>query len=365
LVWALGVFLALGPNVYLVLGKLPHDAPRWLLPTLVGTILPGAVIAQAGLRLRLTGRRHLTRIAAPPAAEEPFVLYLRAFDQDSDRGRLERPLIPAEIVQPVTFLAPLFLSGKTMEEQLIAVVRGLGRVIAVGRPGESRPPAGAQRLYLAKRDWQRPVREMMSQARLVVLVLDATPGTVWEFNQALKLVEPRRLLLVAPADQQRYETFRGRVAPAQLPDFRAPARMGNEGRRNAISGLIHYSADWTPTFTPLSTFMFYDVLRAAVRLAADPALNQLRAYEETLPLDPIRQVRRGRARILRVVGHLTCLYGFTSAWFGVGIRHWHLTDHRDWSGVVFGVVAFALGLFELYVSRDFRRRSAPLPTTRP
>lgn len=360
--WVTGLVMGLGPQIYLILGRLGSDPPFWKLPVLLWISFGGVLVARAGSAGRVIGRSRLTRAATMPGPDETFVLYLRSFDQDAKRGQLERNRIPAsEMFTPLTFAVPLFFGGKTLEEQVIAVLGKCGRVLALGKPGESLPPPGARRLYLPTDDWQRPVRDLMSRARLVVIFMDPTPGTVWEFNEALKRVAPQRLLLVAPADKERYNRFRARVAPAALPAYRPPVRESNYARRDAVSGLIHYPEAGRPVLTPLATFALWDVLRVGVSTAAAPALKNLSAYEATLPLDPVRAVRRSRSRILRVVGHLTCLYGFTQVWFGIGIRHFHLTGTLHWTDILWGAAAFAVGQLELAIARDFRRRAAPLP----
>ncbi len=186
-------------------------------------------------------------------------------------------------------------------------------------------------MYLPRDDWQRPVRSLMSRARLVVVVLDPTPGTLWEFVEATRLVRPQRLLLVVPADAKRYARFRheadallhrhaaqvrrrtGEVwTPPTLPDHGEPREL-IANQKKMISGLIHFSAGWSPTFTPLVPFPLYNVLTVTIHHAARPALTQLTAYEQQLPADRFVQTRRRRTRWLRAVGHLTCWWAWVQA----------------------------------------------------
>ncbi|MET0917983.1 MAG: hypothetical protein ABWY07_06105 [Burkholderiales bacterium] len=105
------------------------------------------------------------------------VLYLRSF---ADDGRAARRY-----------------GALTEEEQLAKALAWIGPFLAVGRPGETLPHVGAQRIYLADDEWQHRVLELMAQARLVVLRTGSTQGFHWEVEQALSVLTPDRLLLVA------------------------------------------------------------------------------------------------------------------------------------------------------------------------
>jgi hypothetical protein len=72
----------------------------------------------------------------------------------------------------------------TFEEQLFDRLDGFGlqfgRVIAVGRPGEKLPFPGAEKVYLPGEGWQPIVSELISRARLAVLIAAPGPGTLWD-----------------------------------------------------------------------------------------------------------------------------------------------------------------------------------------
>ena len=82
------------------------------------------------------------------------VLYLRSFQDD--RAMAESPVIGAPVLS-------------TGEEQLASVMNEIGPFTAVGKPGEPLPELGARRLYFKNEEWQEKVRDLMAQARLVVL----------------------------------------------------------------------------------------------------------------------------------------------------------------------------------------------------
>jgi len=143
--------------------------------------------------------RHARRLGSADAGDvlathpNGFVLLLRCFTVD-DLARLGE-----------AGLAPGF------EERLVELLRPIGPVVAVGRPGETLPPLGAARLHLTTATWQDEVGRLMRQARAVVLVLfapqapqadDQATGLRWEIEQALTTVAPQRLLMVLPAAMQ-------------------------------------------------------------------------------------------------------------------------------------------------------------------
>lgn len=304
--WALGVVMVLGAHLYILLywHELRETPWLWEVPATFLCMGAGAGVVHFGQQARLIGRRHLARIAQFPGKDELFVLYLRSFREDIGRSGLERDWLRPDCLKPAYFPGSLFLSGLSIEEHLIACFRDLGRVVSVRSDDERLPPAGAQRLNTSQTEWQRSVQDLMSRARLVIIFIDATPGTLWEFIEATRVVHPQRLLLVAPPTSERYEDFRTLATgllrdraeeirrqtgecwfPPTLPDYSPPGWSIVPGKKVAASGLIYYSSDWTPAFSPLDSFPIYDVLRFTVRRAARPALKQLLTFEEALSKD--------------------------------------------------------------------------------
>ena len=166
---------------------LPWSGTVLLVSTAAVVILLVVVFRNSELRrseseLRASQARdvevHLQSVRATaehtPAAP---VLYLRSF---ADDGRAARRY-----------------GALTEEEQLAKALAWIGPFLAVGRPGETLPHVGAQRIYLADDEWQHRVLELMAQARLVVLRTGSTQGFHWEVEQALSVLTPDRLLLVA------------------------------------------------------------------------------------------------------------------------------------------------------------------------
>jgi hypothetical protein len=137
-------------------------------------------------------------------------------------------------------------------------------VIAVGVPGERAPNNAMLRMHLTG-EWQGPVRNLIRDARLVVLVLGSGPGTLWELGEAMRVLPRERLVLVNPMRPTAYEEFRGlarrelrrrademqratgrRWTPPELPDL--PTTRWTPSR---VRGIIHFGPDWQGTYVPL------------------------------------------------------------------------------------------------------------------
>nr|WP_221380767.1 hypothetical protein [Actinoplanes polyasparticus] len=194
-----------------------------------------------------------------PLPAGSYVLYLRNFSDDPQLAKPFpmlglRPLIPG-----------LFMLARSEEERLETALRWAGSpMIAVGVPGERAPNNGILRMQLPN-DWQAPVRKLVRDARLVVLVLGRGAGTLWELGEVMRELPPERLVLVNPMKRAKYEEFRSvarealhaqadelerttghRWTPPELPDPPADRRTPSR-----VRGIIHWSRDWKPTYVPL------------------------------------------------------------------------------------------------------------------
>ncbi len=132
------------------------------------------------------------------------VLYLRSFEVDE----VPRPeFSPGRSTQghPISF-----------EEEIAEALWELGPPEAVAAPGARETPVGFVRTRLEDGDWQPQVTAKLERAALVVLLIGETPGLLWEVREALRVVEPARLLLALPPglSKETYGTFCQLVAPA-------------------------------------------------------------------------------------------------------------------------------------------------------
>ncbi|MFE0514177.1 hypothetical protein [Streptomyces sp. NPDC058964] len=251
--------------------------------------LLGAVVAfAAGLTAFLTGRfvvvrgkQHTADIvgSVDRLAGTTYLLYLRPFANDyPDMASLNNDVQGGGANLETLF----FISGLTQEEALVRRFQHLGRIVAIGRPGEDLPLPGAARAYLPLNDWQDTVSDLIASAHVVLLSAGPGAGTVWEFTEAVRLLPPTRLLLLAYCDAAAYNLFREAVdeeytrrsrtepgAPQtglwpplpDLPDYPLPARPQrprwqvalNGGRKRlrwdfVLKGLVAFGPTWKATF---------------------------------------------------------------------------------------------------------------------
>jgi hypothetical protein len=146
---------------------------------------PVAVFLVAGvaltwfIRLRRLGRRHRTnfRRSLTKDKRDP-VLYLRSFYREYGEN-LARS------------------NQMTDEEVLCTVLRDVGPVIAVGKPGTEIQPQllGATRIYLENAEWQETVAYLTTVAQLVVIDADISQGLMWEIKTVRKTLSPDKLCL--------------------------------------------------------------------------------------------------------------------------------------------------------------------------
>jgi hypothetical protein len=161
--------------------------------------IAAALAVALGCTLGTVGGVFLLRYARPRSARDAVralradprqpVFYLRSFSHDApaavvDPGRLPITMAAAEI--------------ESREEGLMAALRAVGPVIAVGRPGEHIPPIGAARLYLPSDQWQSMVARIMDLSSLVVLRLGEGGGLRWEFWRATRYLPAHKVIVLVP-----------------------------------------------------------------------------------------------------------------------------------------------------------------------
>src|SRR5262249_56929746 len=83
---------------------------------------------------------------------------------------------------------PQFLPrGRREEEQLAHAVSPIGRLLAVGKPGEALPAPGAHRTCVGDAEWKSKVASLMQEAQLVIdRVETGGEGRWWEMVRALQ-----------------------------------------------------------------------------------------------------------------------------------------------------------------------------------
>jgi hypothetical protein len=253
LVWALGwivcailliavVALTTGPIAYWTQELAPPPSGG-LTDNVIPAAISGALIAGLGTLVfsftrivRAVGVRLRTRRAEQMLARDPRppVLYLRSFQED------ER------------------LSGtsESFELSLASVLRDVGPVIAVGRPGERLPPQGAARVYVSDESWQPTVRDLMARSAVTILRAGTSRGVLWELARVVEVVSPTRFLIAVPAELRsrdaqawtRFCALANDVMPRPLP----PGVNG--------ATFVAFDSEWNPSVltspkrvNPLST----------------------------------------------------------------------------------------------------------------
>lgn len=139
------------------------------------------------------------------ADERPPVLYLRSFRND---------VLPArEVNEGLGFYDPSRERSR-LEELVAARCSVVGPVVAIADPKTPIQPTGASRQHASDSEWRDVVRNLMSEAALIVVVMDLTKNLQWEvdtlrrgellqrtiflFPPAVELARPGRRWWVTP-----------------------------------------------------------------------------------------------------------------------------------------------------------------------
>jgi len=194
----------------------------------------------SGAFLYWRGRQFVAQAGAESIITDhkSHLLYLRPFRSD------------------VTTTKELLRAGlaTTEEEQLADVLRQFGELVAIGRPGERLPTPGAARIYTSDEEWKDVVKRQMLASRLVVIRAAVGENVLWELTQAVRTLEPQKLLiLILKMKSQDYESFRTKANPilgVSLPERTTVWRFGR------VSGFISFAANWKPSFLVLKAPYF-------------------------------------------------------------------------------------------------------------
>ncbi|PWT99211.1 MAG: hypothetical protein C5B51_27665 [Terriglobia bacterium] len=261
---------------------------------LYAVIIPAAWL---GVTLVRRGFRYDAISAAELLAQDARapVVYLRSFRQDDDR------LVPIYLRLLVFFVALNF------EQILAAILSPIGPFVAVGRPSEELPELGAARMYLPDDRWREKVCALLGRARLVVIRLGATDNVWWEIEQALRMVDPARLIFVVVESGKKREQLLRRLGDMvhcslREPEGRIPARLLhilNFGLRSYEAPLfVTFHSQWEPRYERCG-------IRWGASVAEHPAWpsieHALRNILRDLALDAPRRKSRGAVFVLALV----------------------------------------------------------------
>lgn len=249
-------------------------------------MIAGFAFAYLGLRSLIRAKRFDALPAATVLAEDPRppVVYLRSFQDDAKASR-------------AVGIAGLHLN--TEEGEIAEIVKDLGPLIAIGRPGEALSYFGAARMYVDDKDWQERVCQLLSKASLVIFRAGGTAGLLWEIEQSVKKVPPERLIILIPFGRRKYDEFRSRVGnllPTHLPDY-----LGRRVGVTPIHGVLYFDSDWSPHFLPVIRETYLRYYLGLVFSDRNPVFKKQsdlrRVLENVLQpsLDGIRRRAAGRA----------------------------------------------------------------------
>jgi hypothetical protein len=172
-----------------------------LLIGLVGGLLLTTVLIlwTLGKRLRAQGLGRQGAGGKAQSDPRPHLLYLRSFQDDQTS----------------------LTATDTREESIVAVMKEIGPVVAIGRPGDSLAPLGAERRYCKEDDWKDEVVSLVKQARLVVIQAGASSGLLWEISEATKRLRSEQLLISLRNKDSVLRRSANQSAQDQYDEFRA------------------------------------------------------------------------------------------------------------------------------------------------
>ena len=205
------------------------------------------VIIPGGAFLLWRGKQYAAQASAKLIITDckSHVLYLRAFRSDASTSK-----------QAFfnTFDSSFLLGLESEEEQLAEVLLPFGELIAIGRPGESLPTPGAARIYTSHEEWKDVVKRQIQAAQLVVIRAAAGENVFWELTQAVKILNPQKLLILLMNMKVRdYESFRTKadsILGVRLPQSTQLLR------RRRVSGFIGFAEGWKSSFFALRAPFF-------------------------------------------------------------------------------------------------------------
>ena len=277
--WALQVFAVLLILVSLLCTAIGFAITDRFLLLAVFSII-GFIIFLIAADYFQMGRAMRVRVAEGVfKKEDPYVLYLRSFDSELSTSQV--PPITTETLM-------MFFSGSE-EEKLARAMGVIGTGVTVGRPSEECTPLGFHRLYFPEKDWLTSVKDLMSNAALVLIRVGKTGGVLSELEIARKSVRPERLVLMIPRDSDLIHKTRqtddddSKMSSGCSPELqvcqelRIPFLRGVHGYQQfqySFAGIIYFDSDWV-AYQRLLKGTMTDSFIHAVDRAFKPVYKQL------------------------------------------------------------------------------------------
>jgi hypothetical protein len=216
-----------------------------------------AGLSSFGLYIYHIGKKMTVKTPEETELDDPRnpVLYLRSFTDDGVAATVvERSPLEIGIMRTPPRLT---------EEEIIAnELSRIGPCVAVGSPGERLPSLGMARRYYGNDEWQEEVQKLMQRAELVVMRATGglTPGFLWELEEAVKIVNPKKLLIILPfaiedehninsTELDKYVKFREAANKILLKEL--PLYSVEKVPWMSLSAVVSFQSDWTPKILKL------------------------------------------------------------------------------------------------------------------
>jgi hypothetical protein len=274
-------------------------------------------------RLWRRSRQYGALSAADAMARDgrPPIVYLRSFHDDGDA--VMDASTGALVRRALRLLAPV-----TPEQETATVLKRLGPVVAIGKPGEPLPELGAARVYVGNDEWQEQVLAWMRSATLVVIRVGTSPGVLWELERALEHLPRQRLVLafldgagIAPEMAACLAPVLGTGWADALPEL-APRRWTSFLRRDParrIGSLVCFPAAGAARTVPIRLGSRVSLDSAITDPMRQPMAPLRRAWREVFGHLELPWTSEPRSRATAAV--LALMFGWLGAqWFYLGDR---------------------------------------------
>ncbi|HKI03000.1 MAG TPA: hypothetical protein VKK31_13575 [Thermoanaerobaculia bacterium] len=221
------------------------------------------------------GKKRLAPTAAEIRQEDrrPPILYLRSFAEDEPSGWFA-----------------LARAGRkpSREEQMVAVLKTMGPVVALGDPGEELPDLGAARDYDPTREWRERVSGHLRETQLAVLRIgeEISPSLRWEIEQSVEHLPGTGVVFILADGADRFEALGQLLNPLVSWKLGRPWRMP---RANELSWwirfrlflpafdwarlVIFFDQEWTPSFVVPSKPLLHGERAGPLELGLGRALR--------------------------------------------------------------------------------------------
>jgi len=210
----------------------------WCIALLLSILICTGLI-QLGQYLHLKGKKliikHKANIFSNVNSNE-IVLYLRSFSDD---------LVTSK-TQTAYQVRGIDLPQMTTEEEILAEeFNRFGKFISAANPNTNIPNPGAIQISFEEKEWRDRIKGLMKTSNFVILRIGEGEHLKWEIDQAITLVEPKKLLMLIPMNEDAFHEFRERLKldhALVLPNLDISVFYGNA----TISAILYFDKRMIP-----------------------------------------------------------------------------------------------------------------------